>query len=128
MVTLDESRIRCIRNAATIGIDLPREIGRGMIEVWYQSPQEMEIDRHFAELEGSSHLRAPARSSSTASRGTGRVTPRSDLRDFLLAIMRAAAHRRVTSVYSHENPEMLGMSIDGRSMAGQLDSSTTFCC
>ena len=37
-------------DAATIGIDLQREIDRGRLEIWYGSPQEMEIDRHFAEL------------------------------------------------------------------------------
>src|SRR5207245_11188108 len=52
MVTLDEPQDRLIRNATTVGIDLQREIDRGTVDIWEQSPQEMEIDRHFAERDG----------------------------------------------------------------------------
>src|SRR6185436_14263504 len=52
MVTLDEPMAHVIRNASTIGIDLSAEIERGTVRLWSESPQEMEIDEHFAQLEG----------------------------------------------------------------------------
>jgi circadian clock protein KaiC len=51
MLTLDEPVAQVIRNARTIGIDLPPAIERGNLRVWYEPPQEIELDRHFAELE-----------------------------------------------------------------------------
>src|SRR5262249_1788582 len=51
MVTLDEPAAQVIRNASTIGIDLQSLMDQGLIHLWYDSPQEMEIDRHFARLE-----------------------------------------------------------------------------
>jgi circadian clock protein KaiC len=111
MVTLDEPAAQMIRNAATIGIDLQREIERGLIDVWYQSPQEMEVDRHFAELERRLDRLDPRRVviDSLASYRAA-INPWANMRDFLHAVVGLMRQRKITSVYSHENPEMLGMS------------------
>ena len=100
-----------IRDAATVGIDLPREIGRGRIEVWYQSPQEMEVDRYFAELEGRIQRLKPRRVVIDSLAGyAAMVSPVVYMKDFLHAVVGLMRQRRITSVYSHENPEMPGMS------------------
>jgi circadian clock protein KaiC len=51
MITLDEPPAQVLRNAHGIGIDLQSFIDRGLVHLWYEPPQEMEIDRHFAQIE-----------------------------------------------------------------------------
>ena len=121
MVTLDEPMAHVIRNAATIGIDLPAEIERGMLRLWSESPQEMEIDEHFAQLEGIVDAFQPQRVLiDSMSSYTGTVTSKEEFRDFFLAITRLMRSRGITSVYNYENPEMLGMS----SMGGEFRVSS----
>jgi circadian clock protein KaiC len=121
MVTLDEPMAHVIRNAATIGIDLPAEIERGMVHLWSESPQEMEIDEHFAQLEGIVETFQPQRVLiDSMSSYTGTVTSKEEFRDFFLAITRLMRSRGITSVHNYENPEMLGMS----SMAGEFRVSS----
>jgi circadian clock protein KaiC len=121
MVTLDEPVAQTIRNAATIGIDLPREIERGLIDVWYQSPQEMEVDRHFAELERRLQHLDPRRVIIDSLAGyEAMINPWVHMRDFLHAVVGLMRQRKTTSVYSRENPEMLGMS----SMTGDMRISS----
>jgi circadian clock protein KaiC len=111
VVTLDEPRDQLIRNAATIGIDLRREIDRGTIDVWYQSPREMETDRHFAELECRLERRAPRRVVIDSLAGyESMISPSVHTKDFLHAVVSLLRERRTTAVFNHENPEMLGMS------------------
>jgi circadian clock protein KaiC len=121
MVTLDETQTRMIRNAATIGIDLRGEIDRGRLDVWYAAPQEMEIDRHFAELEQRVTRLTPQRVVIDSLAGYGSmVSPAAHLRDFLHAIVALLRRRQITALFSHENPEMLGMS----SMSGAMEVSS----
>ena len=121
MVTLDEPMAHVIRNASTIGIDLPGEIERGMVRLWSESPQEMEIDEHFAQLEGIVETFQPQRVLiDSMSSYTGTVTSKEGFRDFVLAITRLMRSRGITSVYNYENPEMLGMS----SMGGEFRVSS----
>src|SRR6266542_4377928 len=47
LVSLDEHPAQILRNAATLGMDLKEQIDAGMIQVLYDSPQELEIDAHF---------------------------------------------------------------------------------
>ena len=51
MFSLDEQVPQIMRNAATIGIELQPEIDRGMVRLHYDPPQEIEVDRHFHEIE-----------------------------------------------------------------------------
>jgi circadian clock protein KaiC len=121
MVTLDEPMAHVIRNAATIGIDLPAEIERGMVRLWSESPQEMEIDEHFAQLEGMIETFQPQRVLiDSMSSYTGTVASKEEFRDFFLAITRLMRSRGITSVYNYENPEMLGIS----SMGGEFRVSS----
>ena len=118
MVTLDEPQNQLIRNAATIGIDLPRQIDRGMIEVWYQSPQELDIDRHFAELERRIERFKPRRLVIDSLAGYGSmISPSVHMKDFIHALVSLVRQRQITSVYNVENPEMLGMSTMSGPMA-----------
>jgi len=121
MVTLDEPQDRMIRNGATIGIDLPREIDRGMIDIWYQSPQEMETDRHFAELNERIQRFKPRRVVVDSLAGYGSmISPAVHMKDFLHAIVGLIRQWQITAVFNHENPEMLGMS----TMTGVMEVSS----
>jgi circadian clock protein KaiC len=121
MVTLDEPRDRLIRNAATVGIDLGREIERGTVDIWYQSPQEMEIDRHFAELESRVERLRPGRVVIDSLAGYGAmISPAVHMKDFLHAVVRLLRRWQITAIFNHENPEMLGMS----TMTGGMDISS----
>jgi circadian clock protein KaiC len=121
MVTLDETRDRMIRNAATVGIDLGREIEDGVVDVWYQSPQELEIDRHFAEFERRIDRLRPRRVVIDSLAGYGTmITPAAHMKDFLYAIVDLMRRGQITTVFNHENPEMLGMS----TMTGGMDVSS----
>ena len=47
LVSLDEHPAQILRNAETLGLNLKEQIDTGMIQVFYESPQELEIDVHF---------------------------------------------------------------------------------
>src|SRR2546425_508835 len=49
MITLDEPPAQVLRNAQSIGIDLQSAIDRGLVHLWYEPPQEIEIDRHVVD-------------------------------------------------------------------------------
>jgi circadian clock protein KaiC len=122
MVTLDEPAAQVVRNAQTIGIDLQAEIDRGLIHLWYDSPQELEVDRHFARLEELFRTVKPRRvlidSLSTYSAALG--DRGRNFRDFLHAVVSLNKEYQATAVYNHENPQILGMS----SMMGDASLSS----
>ena len=111
MITLDEPVTQVIRNARAIGIDLPSEIERGRLRVWYEPPQEIELDRHFAEFEALIETFQPQRvvvdslSSYAAS-----MSREESFRDFFHALISLMREQGITAVYNFENPEMLGLS------------------
>jgi circadian clock protein KaiC len=112
MLTLDEPRAQVLRNAATIGIDLAPAIDRDLVRLFYDRPQEIEIDRHFLQLEKLVKEFQPKRvvidSLSTYGSSLG-PTGRS-FRDFFHAVVALMKEHQVTTLYNHENPELLGMS------------------
>jgi len=122
MLSLDEQVQQILRNAASIGLDLPREIERGLVRLEYEPPQEIEVDAHFYRIEqmveGFNPKRVVIDSLSTygSSLGTqGRV-----FRDFFHALVALMKEHQIAAVYNHENPEMLGMA----SMMGDFQMSS----
>src|SRR5206468_2158221 len=51
MFSLDETPAQIQRNAKSLGIELEPQITRGMVRVQYDTPQEIEVDRHFYQIE-----------------------------------------------------------------------------
>jgi circadian clock protein KaiC len=122
MLTLDEQVAQVIRNANSIGIDLQTQIDSGLVKLQYDAPQEMEVDRHFHNIEQLVDEFKPMRvlidslSTYGANLGTGgRV-----FRDFFHALVALMKEHQTVAVYNHENPEMLGMS----SMMGDFAMSS----
>jgi circadian clock protein KaiC len=112
MISLDEPPAQIVRNAKSIGIDLEAEIDQGAIRLWFEPPQEIEIDRHFSQIEDIVRTFRPRRAviDSLSTYGSNIGTAGRDYRDFFHALVVLMKQYQVTAVYNHENPEMLGMS------------------
>ena len=112
MVTLDEPPAQVVRNARSIGIDLQAAIDSDAIRLVFEPPQEIEIDRHFSQIEEIIRTFRPRRAliDSLSTYGSNLGTAGRDYRDFFHALVVLMKEYQVTAVYNHENPEMLGMS------------------
>jgi circadian clock protein KaiC len=122
MFSLDEQVRQVIRNASTIGIDLQAHIASGLVKVQYDTPQEIEIDRHFHELEKLVEEFRPTRVlfDSLSTYGSNLGTQGRMFRVFFHALVALMKEHQVAAVYNNENPEMLGMS----SMMGDFAMSS----
>jgi circadian clock protein KaiC len=111
LISLDEHPAQIVRNAATIGLDLKAQIDDGTIHVLFDSPQELNIDAHFAKIVRTIELYDIQRmvidgmtSYSTA------LSDQAVYRDFFHALVAYSKHRLMTTFFSYENPEFLGLS------------------
>jgi KaiC/GvpD/RAD55 family RecA-like ATPase len=101
-----------LRNAASIGIDLHGAIDRAAVRLYYDPPQEIEIDRHFHRIEQIVREFKPRRAviDSLSTYGSSLGAAGRTFRDFFHAIVALMKEHQVTAIYNHENPEMFGMS------------------
>jgi circadian clock protein KaiC len=122
MLSLDEPVRQIIRNANTIGIDLKQLIDSGIVQVRYDTPQEIEIDRHFHDIEQIADEFRPTRVlfDSLSTYGSNLGTTGRRFRDFFHALVALMKEHQTATVYNHENPEMLGMA----SMMGDFAMSS----
>lgn len=122
MFSLDEPVQQIIRNANTIGIDLQAAIDSGLFKVQYDTPQEIEIDRHFHDVERLVETFQPKRVlfDSLSTYGSNLGTEGRMFRDFFHALVALMKEHQTATVYNHENPEMLGMA----SMMGDFHMSS----
>ena len=122
MFSLDEQVPQIMRNAMTIGIDLQAEIDRGLVKLHYDPPQEIDVDRHFHEIERIVAEFQPKRVvfDSISTYGSSLGTKGRTFRDFFHALVALMKEHQTATVYNHENPEMLGMS----SMMGDFAMSS----
>jgi circadian clock protein KaiC len=122
MLSLDEQVQQILRNAASIGLDLPREIERGLVRLEYEPPQEIEVDAHFYRIEQLVEEFGPKRVviDSLSTYGSTLGTQGRIFRDFFHALVALMKEHQIAAVYNHENPEMLGMA----SMMGDFQMSS----
>ena len=122
MLTLDEQVPQVLRNAKSIGIDLQAHIDRGVVQLYYDPPQEIEVDHHFHTIEEIVKDFRPRRAvlDSISTYGSSLGTQGRVFRDFFHALVALMKEYQVAAVYNHENPEMLGMS----SMMGAFGMSS----
>ena len=122
MFSLDEQVPQILRNAGTIGIDLHPAIGRGVVKLHYDPPQEIEVDQHFHEIEQIVQEFKPRRVvfDSISTYGSTLGTRGRVFRDFFHALVALMKEHQTATIYNHENPEMLGMS----SMMGDFAMSS----
>jgi circadian clock protein KaiC len=122
MLTLDEQVEQVIRNAASIGLDLPPEMDRDLIRLEFEPPQEIEVDIHFHHIEKLVEEFKPKRVviDSLSTYGSSLGTDGRIFRDFFHALVALMKENQVAAIYNHENPEMLGMA----SMMGSFAMSS----
>jgi circadian clock protein KaiC len=111
LISLDEHPAQIIRNAATVGIDLQEHIDSGMLHIFYESPQELDVDSHFARLvktiEDNNVQRLVI--DGVTSYSTALDDQRS-YRDFFHALVAFSKFRLMTTFFNYENPELFGIS------------------
>jgi circadian clock protein KaiC len=111
MVSLDEHPAQIVRNGQSIGLDLQGQIDAGEIRILFESPQELDIDAHYAKIIGLVEEHDIQRmvidgmtSYSTALGNMGLY------RDFFHALVDYSKNRSMTTFFNYENPEFLGIS------------------
>jgi circadian clock protein KaiC len=111
LVSLDEHPAQIVRNSATLGLDLNAQVEAGEIHILFESPQELEIDVHFADIirliEKHDIKRLVVDGMTSYSTALG------DLglyRDFFHALVAYSKSRLMSTFFNYENPEFLGIS------------------
>jgi circadian clock protein KaiC len=111
LISLDEHPAQIVRNAETVGLDLRAQIDAGVIHVLFESPQELNIDAHFAKIVRTIEQYDIQRmvidgmtSYSTA------LVDQAVYRDFFHAVVAYSKQRLMTTFFNYENPEFLGLS------------------
>ena len=122
MLSLDETPAQIQRNAKSLGIELEPEITRGLVRVQYDTPQEIEVDRHFYQIEQMVEDFKPTRVviDSLSTYGSALGSSVRIFRDFFHALVALMKQHQVAAIYNHENPEILGMT----SIAGEYAMSS----
>ncbi len=111
LISLDEHPAQIVRNANTIGLNLKEQMDAGTIHILFESPQELDVDAHFAQILRTIEEHDIQRmvidgmtSYSTA------LSEKSVYRDFFHALVAYSKHRLMTTFFNYENPEFLGIS------------------
>jgi len=82
------------------------------VRLYYDHPQEIEVDHHFHKIEQIVEEFQPKRAllDSLSTYGSSLGTTGRVFRDFFHALVALMKEHQIAAVYNHENPEMLGMS------------------
>jgi circadian clock protein KaiC len=111
LISLDEHPAQIIRNAQTLGLNLDEQIADGTIQILFESPQELDVDVHYARIvqlvEEHDIQRMVIDGMTSYSTAIGEV---SVYRDFFHAIVAYSKQRLMTTFFNYENPEFLGIS------------------
>jgi circadian clock protein KaiC len=111
LVSLDEHPAQIIRNAQTLGLNLEEQVNDGTIQILFESPQELDVDAHYARIirliEKHDIQRMVIDGMTSYSTAIGEV---SVYRDFFHAIVAYSKQRLMTTFFNYENPEFLGIS------------------
>jgi circadian clock protein KaiC len=111
LVSLDEHPAQIIRNAETLGLDLLAPMDEGMIQVLYESPQELEIDAHLDRIIRTiedhkiERLLIDGMTSYSAA-----LRDQRSYREFIHALVGYSKHHLLTTFFNYENPELFGVT------------------
>jgi circadian clock protein KaiC len=111
LVSLDEHPAQIIRNSETIGLGMKTQIDSGMIHLLFESPQELDVDKHYAEIVRLIEKHDIQRMviDGMTSYSTALEDPHV-YRDFFHALVAYTKQRLMTTFFNYENPEFLGVS------------------
>src|SRR5207253_764753 len=111
LVSLDEHPAQILRNAQTLGLNLKEQVDTGMIQVFYDSPQELEIDVHFDRIirtiEEHKIERLVIDGMTSYSNALG---DQGLYRDFIHSLVDYIKNKLMTTFFNYENPELFGVS------------------
>jgi circadian clock protein KaiC len=111
LISLDEHPAQIIRNAQTLGLNLEEQVADGTIQILFESPQELDIDAHYARIiqliEKHDIQRMVIDGMTSYSTAIGEVGV---YRDFFHAVVAYSKQRLMTTFFNYENPEFLGIS------------------
>jgi circadian clock protein KaiC len=111
LISLDEHPEQIVRNAQTLGLNLEQQVADGTIQILFESPQELDIDAHYARItrlvEEHDIQRMVIDGMTSYSTAIGKVAV---YRDFFHAIVAFSKQRLMTTFFNYENPEFLGIS------------------
>jgi circadian clock protein KaiC len=111
LISLDEHPAQIIRNAQTIGLNLEEQVADGTIQILFESPQELDIDKHYARIvqliEEHDIQRMVIDGMTSYSTAIGEIGV---YRDFFHAMVAYSKQRLMTTFFNYENPEFLGIS------------------
>jgi len=111
LVSLDEHPAQILRNAATLGLNLQDQVDAGEIHILFESPQELEIDVHFAKIvslvEKYNIQRLVVDGMTSYSTALGDLGL---FRNFFHALVAYSKSRLMSTFFNYENPEFLGVS------------------
>jgi circadian clock protein KaiC len=111
LISLDEHPAQILRNAQTLGLDMDTQVKDGTIQIMFESPQELDIDSHYARntqlIEEHDIQRMVIDGMTSYSTAIGEVAV---YRDFFHAIVAYSKQRLMTTFFNYENPEFLGVS------------------
>lgn len=111
LVSLDEHPAQIVRNAETLGLGLKEQLEAGAIHVFYECPQELEIDEHYDRI-----VRTIAEHKVERLLIDGMTSYSSALedkrlyRDFFHALVAYSKQNLLTTFFNYENPELFGMT------------------
>jgi circadian clock protein KaiC len=110
LVSLDEHPAQILRNAETLGLDLRPQLEKGTIQVYFESPQELEVDAHLdriirtIEEHKIERLLIDGMTSYSAAMEDQRL-----YREFFHALVGYSKHHLLTTFFNYENPELFGL-------------------
>jgi circadian clock protein KaiC len=111
LISLDEHPAQIIRNAQTLGLNLDEQVADGTIKIMFESPQELDVDAHYARIvelvEERDIQRMVIDGMTSYSTAIGDI---SIYRDFFHALVAYSKQRLMTTFFNYENPEFLGIS------------------
>jgi circadian clock protein KaiC len=111
LVSLDEHPAQILRNSEGLGLDLQKYLDGGLVRVYYESPQELELDVHFHRLTRliDEHQAERVLIDSLAAYKINQQDPR-EFHDFIYTLTTYFKDRLVTAFLNYESPELLGIS------------------
>jgi circadian clock protein KaiC len=111
MPALDEHPEQVMRNAETLGLNLRQHLESGMIQFFYDSPRELELDVHFARITRIIEQHAIDRLIIDGMTSYQTALEDEQLyREFFHALVDYSKQRLMTTFLAYENPELFGVN------------------
>lgn len=111
LVTLDEHPAQVMRNASTINLGLQPLVESGLLHIFHEEPQELQLDRHleqvFAIIDQAHIHRLVVDGLTTYQNAVGNDDT---YREFISTLVSFVKQRLMTAVITYENPELFGVT------------------